>query len=111
MADEPKKKFYDDINEQLHTVVKELMAEHPELEGVAMAVVYDPALGDLPPGLVFGNLQKPEYLCQVGVQVAKLQAMIAGGVSMHFAEAGAAIQQEKKDIDGEEGDNGNQGSA
>lgn len=85
MAD--RKKFYEEINEQLHTIVMKLIEEHPELEGAAIALTYTTELGDLPACLVVGDLKDPFLICRMGLQVAKLQAMVSQGISQHIAQA------------------------
>jgi len=82
-----RKKFYEEINEQLHIIVMKLIEEHPELEGAAIALTYTSELGDLPACLVLGDLKDPHLICRMGLQVAKLQAMVSQGVSQHIARA------------------------
>jgi len=82
-----RKKFYEEINEQLHAIVMKLIEEHPELGGAAIALTYTPELGDLPACLVLGDLNDPHLICRMGLQVAKLQTMVSQGVSQHIVRA------------------------
>jgi len=90
--------FIEEIYAVLSEAAGKLVATTPEVQGVAVAIVYDPSLENTDPhGLILGNFNTPGSLAAAGVQVAKLQITIANKLQeqAHAAQAAfAELQQE-----------------
>ena len=101
MADVEKPlKFYEKINQKLAAAVKQLVAEHPEFEGAAIALTYDAALGDIANScLVICDQKDPELYCRMGVQTAKLQTAVSQGIAMHCRQASIGLETIKREVD------------
>jgi len=91
-----RKKFYEDIHAEVSEAIREIVDEHPELDGAAITLVYAPELRDTPACIVLTDLSDPGLLCRVGAQVAKLQAMVAQGISRHMSQAEEAFNRIKQ---------------
>jgi len=91
-----RKKFYEEVNEAVQAALEPIFKNHPEVDGMAVAVVYAQEIGDPPACIVLGDLNNTSLLCRLGIQTGKLQQVIGSGVSSHFAHAqqvAADIQQ------------------
>lgn len=91
------KKFYEVVNDRVRDALTRLIAETPELEAAAVALLYSPEIGEPPACLVIGNLADTQMLCRLGIQTSRLQSVVARGVMQHMARASEVHAQIMKE--------------
>jgi len=95
-----RKRFNEQVAERLTEAVRTLLDDVPELDGVAIALTYNPSVGDpLPQCLVLGNPHDPDLLGRMCLQSVRLLQTHTEGMAAHFALAAQTRDTLQKEID------------
>ena len=91
--------FTEEVKARLETAIAETMAAVPELQGVAVALVWRSELHTADPhGLVLGNFSEPSTIAAAAIQLAKLQRTLTERISRLAHEGYAALDSLQKEI-------------
>jgi hypothetical protein len=93
-----KKKFYEEISEQVNDTLETLMEAHPELEGAVVVLVYAEELSEVPSvSLVTNDPRDPMLLSRMGVKLAGGLNMVAKAIGTLMWRASLMGSKETKE--------------